>query len=65
MLYGLGRRNFKMLLLKKSNTFKATNVSVQIVPLISSWGKKGAFKEVMFRMNLENIIRVSCQIYGI
>ena len=54
-----------MLLLKKSNTFKATNVSVQIVPLISSWGKKGAFKEVMFRMNLENIIRVSCQIYGI
>ena len=54
-----------MLLLKKSNTFKATNVSVQIVPLISSWGKKGALKEVMFRMNLENIIRVSCQIYGI
>ena len=62
MLIGLRRMSSKILLLKKKNTSRVSDVWVQIVPLIHSWGGKRVFKGVIFRTNLRNTFGVSLQI---
>ena len=64
MLFGLGRMNFKMLLLKKPALSELRMSGSRLFHSFIVEGKKDFFKEVKFCTSLGNIIRVSCQISG-